>query len=114
MREKILEVLHDSDLAAYFDQSDQKLLSSVVSFKERIAREVMVPRIDIFSLPIETTLQEATESFLAQGYSRIPVYRESIDNIVGVVLFKDMLKHYFHASNDKEREKKLKAALKAF
>src|ERR1700722_15107014 len=67
MREKILEVLHDSDLAPYFDQSDLKLLSSVVSFKERIAREVMVPRIDIFSFSIETTLQEATESFLAQG-----------------------------------------------
>ena len=74
----------------------------------------MVPRIDIFSLPIETTLQEATESFLAQGYSRIPVYRESVDKIVGVVLFKDMLKHYFHASNDKEREKKLKGSLESF
>ena len=98
MRGKILQVLHDSDLAPYFDQSDKKLLSSVVSFKGRIAREVMVPRIDLFSLPVDTTLQEATESFLTQGYSRIPVYRESVDNIIGVLLFKDVLKQYARAS----------------
>ncbi|MBI2743182.1 MAG: HlyC/CorC family transporter [Chlamydiales bacterium] len=114
MRNKFLEVLQDSDLAPYFDQSDQKLLSSVVSFKERIAREVMVPRIDIFSLPIDTSLQEATESFLLQGYSRIPIYRESVDNIVGVLLFKDILKHYFQASTDKEKDKKLKNSIEDF
>lgn len=106
MRGKILQLLHDSDLGPYFDQSDKKLLSSVVSFKERIAREVMVPRIDLFSLPVDTTLQEATESFLAQGYSRIPVYRESVDNIIGVLLFKDVLKQYARAFSDAELEKR--------
>lgn len=99
MREKVLEILHDSELADYLDQSDQKLIASVVSFKQRIVREVMVPRIDVFSLPADTTLQEATESFLAQGYSRIPVYRESVDNIVGVLLYKDVLKLFAKASS---------------
>ncbi|MFI5333550.1 MAG: hemolysin family protein [Chlamydiales bacterium] len=105
MRSKILQLLHDSDLAHYFDQSDKKLLSSVVSFKERIAREVMVPRIDLFSLPVDTTLQEATESFLVQGYSRIPIYRESVDNIIGVLLFKDVLKQYARAGDGDKAEK---------
>ncbi len=114
MREKILEVLHDSDLAPYFDQSDQKLFASVVSFKDRIAREVMVPRIDIFSLPVDTTMQEATESFLAQGYSRIPVYRDSVDNIVGVLLFKDVLKHFYYVSSEGDRERKLKSSIESF
>lgn len=114
MRDKILQVLQDSDLAPYFDQSDQKLLTSVVSFKERIAREVMVPRIDIFSLPIDTTLQEATESFLSQGYSRIPIYRETVDNIVGVLLFKDILKQAFQAAGDKTYEKRLKESIEDF
>jgi CBS domain containing-hemolysin-like protein len=115
LREKILQVVQDSDLAPYFDKSDQKLLSSVVSFKERIAREVMVPRIDLFSLPVETTLQEATDSFLAQGYSRIPVFRESIDNIIGVLLFKDVLKHYAKVrahEGEKERAKSIESLIK--
>lgn len=114
LRDKILEVLQDSDLAPYFDKSDEKLLSSVVSFKERIVREVMVPRIDVFSLAADTTLQEATESFLAQGYSRIPVYRDSVDNIIGILLFKDILKLYVHASTHPEREKALSSAIECY
>lgn len=114
MRGKILQVLYDSDLAPYLDQSDKKLLSSVVSFKERIAREVMVPRIDLFSLPVETTLQEATESFLTQGYSRIPVYRESVDNIIGVLLFKDILKQYARGSAETDKDRKLTQTIERF
>jgi len=91
IKDKILEILHDSEFAPYLDQSDQKLILSVVSFKERIAREVMVPRIDMFTLSDETTIQEATEQFLEEEYSRIPVYKESVDNIIGVVYFKDLL-----------------------
>lgn len=114
LRDKILQVLSDSDLALYFDQGDKKLLSSVVSFKERIAREIMVPRIDLFSLPSDTTLQEATESFLTQGYSRIPVYRESVDNIIGVLLFKDLLKQYVRTLAGPEREQKLTSSIEKF
>ena len=114
MRDKILQVVNDSDLAPYFDQSDKKLLSSVVAFKERIAREVMVPRIDLFSLPVDTTLQEATDSFLAQGYSRIPVYRERVDNIIGVLLFKDILKQYTNSRVEPEGEKRRVSSIERF
>jgi putative hemolysin len=114
MGDKVIELLEDSDLAPYFDESDQKLLSSVVSFKERIAREVMVPRIDLFSLPVDTTLQEATESFLAQGYSRIPVYRDSVDNIIGVLLFKDALKQFAQVISSPSGTQKLTNTIENF
>ena len=103
LRDKILQILHDSDLAPYLDLNDQKLILSVISFKERIVREVMVPRIDLFSLASDTTIQEAAESFLSQGYSRIPIYRESVDNIIGVLLYKDVLKIYAKPAKDQER-----------
>ncbi|MES2344730.1 MAG: hemolysin family protein [Chlamydiota bacterium] len=94
IRDKIIEIFHESDLSPHLDSNDQKLILSVASFKERIAREVMVPRIDVFSLPADTTIREAAQSFLAEGYSRIPVYRENVDNVIGVLLYKDVLNIY--------------------
>jgi len=92
LREKILETLQESELSYHLDANYQKLILSVVSFKDRIAREVMVPRIDVYSLSADTTVEEAAHIFLTEGYSRIPVYKESVDHIVGVLLYKDALK----------------------
>lgn len=111
IRDKILEVLHDSELSPYLDPNDQKLILSVASFKERIAREVMVPRIDIFCLPSDTTIKEAAKSFVKEGYSRIPVYRESIDHIVGVLIYKDVLNIYAKAIEQKAGQEQLDALI---
>lgn len=102
MRDKILEVLQDPEFAPFLDAHDQKLILSLVSFKERIAREVMVPRIDMFCLPAETTIRETVKKFLSEGYSRIPVYVENIDHIVGVVYYKDALNHYLRCVEEKQ------------
>ncbi len=96
LRDKILEVLYESDLTPQLELDERKLILSVASFKERIAREVMVPRIDVLCLPEETTLEEAAQIFIKEGYSRIPIYEESIDHIIGVLLFKDILTAFVH------------------
>src|SRR5579872_4145428 len=108
MREKILEVLHESELSPYLDPNDQKLILSVVSFKERIAREIMVPRIKVFSLSADTTLQDAVKEFLDEGYSRIPVFRDNVDHVIGVLHFKDVLSMYAKATKNKEEAKYFK------
>ncbi len=92
MKETIVQILQSANVRGKLDNTDKKLIEAVVKFKERIVREVMVPRIDLFSLPCETTIREAAHHFLEEGYSRIPVYQESVDNIVGVLMFKDFLK----------------------
>jgi len=99
IRDKVHELLQESELGAYLDATEQKIILSVVSFKERIAREVMVPRINIFSLPEETTIHEAALQFLTEGYSRIPVYEDSTDEILGVLLYKDILKFFIEHSD---------------
>ena len=91
MKDKILEILQESEFAPYLDLNDQKLLLSVVSFKERFVREIMVPRIDLFALSADTSVQEAAKGFLIEKYSRIPVYKETVDNIIGVLYYKDVL-----------------------
>jgi len=98
IRDKVYELLQETELGAYLDPTEQKFILSVVSFKERIAREVMVPRINIFSVSEDTPVHEAAQNFLTEGYSRIPVYKDSVDNIIGVLLYKDVLKIYIEQS----------------
>ncbi len=107
---KLRELIRESDLHQHLDLSDQKLISSFVNFKERVAKEVMVPRIDLFALAEETSIREAITLFAAEGYSRIPVYRETLDQISGVVLYKDLLKYY--AKPDKNLEEPLEKLAK--
>lgn len=99
IRDKVYELMQETELGAYLDTTEQKFILSVVSFKERIAREVMVPRINVFSLSDDTPVSEAARSFLAEGYSRIPVYKDSVDNIIGVLLYKDVLKIYIEKTD---------------
>lgn len=93
-RAQIKELIRESELQRHLDPFDQKMISSFVNFKERVAKEIMVPRVDIFSLPADTSIRDATKLFAREGYSRIPIYRDSLDEIIGVVLYKDLLKFY--------------------
>ena len=99
-REQIRELIRESELHHHLDPFDQKLISSLIHFKNRSAKEIMVPRVDIFSLSAETSIREAVRSLAKEGYSRIPIYRDSLDQIVGVVLYKDLLKFFAHPSHE--------------
>ena len=70
---------------------EKKLLESIVSFGNTETCEVMVPRVDIFALSEETPFSEVLSEIVKIGYSRIPVYRENLDNITGVIYIKDLL-----------------------
>lgn len=91
IRDKILEVLYESELSTHLDPQERKLILSVANFKERNVREVMVPRIDVVCISEDATIQEAAKVFLKERYSRLPVYQDNIDHIVGVLLYKDIL-----------------------
>jgi putative hemolysin len=102
LQDRLSEYLQESDLGRYLDKTETKLIHTVISFKDRIVREVMVPRIDVFSLPIETSIQEAAHHFSREGYSRIPVYKDSVDKICGILLYKDVLSIYTKHVENKE------------
>lgn len=106
MREQVLQILLSENVKGKLNGSDKKLIESVVKFKDRIVREVMVPRVDLFLLPAETTITQAAKELTAEGYSRVPVFRETIDNIIGVLMFKDVFKFYMDClEGQKETEK---------
>lgn len=72
---------------------EQKILEGIVSFGKTDASQVMSPRIDVFAIEDDETFQEILPKILDKGYSRIPVYRDNIDQIEGVLYVKDLLPH---------------------
>ncbi|RZJ73901.1 gliding motility-associated protein GldE [Flavobacterium sp.] len=74
-------------------QQEQKILEGIVSFGNTEVRQVMSPRIDIFALEITESYLEIMPEIIDKGYSRIPVYENDIDHIVGVLFVKDLIPH---------------------
>jgi putative hemolysin len=73
------------------EREERRLLQSIVDFGDTLVREVMTPRPDIVAIPVDATLDELRALFKEQEYSRIPVYQENLDNILGIVVVKDVL-----------------------
>lgn len=94
LTDAVLEILQRANVKGKLTSIDKKLIESVIKFKERIVKEVMVPRVDLFCLPATISIREASKQIIEEGYSRVPVYRGNIDNIIGVLLFKDILDLY--------------------
>ncbi|MBX9745038.1 MAG: hemolysin family protein [Chlamydiales bacterium] len=91
---KLKEMIRESELQHHLDLNDQKLISSFIHFKERVAKEIMVPRVNIFSLEADVPIRKAVQLFASEGYSRIPLFQGTLDQIIGVVLYKDLLRYY--------------------
>jgi putative hemolysin len=74
------------------EEEEKVMINSIFEFADTTVREVMIPRIDMVTLESEATVDQAVDLALQGGFSRIPVYEDNIDNIVGILYTKDMLK----------------------
>ncbi|MCS7061525.1 MAG: hemolysin family protein [Anaerolineae bacterium] len=74
------------------EQDEKAMILSVLDFGDTVAREVMVPRIDMVAIEVSTPLKQALDVIIEAGHSRIPVYRNTIDDIVGILYAKDLLR----------------------
>ncbi|MCL6218808.1 gliding motility-associated protein GldE [Zunongwangia pacifica] len=72
-------------------KEEQKILKGIVSFGNTDTKQVMRPRMDVFALSDEDTYAEIIPVIIENGYSRIPVYKENIDNVIGILYIKDLL-----------------------
>ncbi len=75
---------------------EQKILKGIVTFGNTDTKEVMKPRMDIFALQEDTDYQDIMPQIISNGYSRIPVFRESIDRITGILYVKDLMPYIDH------------------
>ena len=89
--DEILAAVDDSAGVGKLEEEERTWISNIVELKELHASEVMTPRTDIHALEASTPLFDAIKQAVAKGHSRLPVYEESIDNVVGVFYAKDIL-----------------------
>jgi CBS domain containing-hemolysin-like protein len=81
----------EQEEGAISQEEGRELLQSIVDFTETVVREVMTPRPDILAIRADATIQDLRTLFREEQYSRMPVYRENLDNIIGVVFVKDLV-----------------------
>ena len=82
------------------EEEEVELIHSIFEFGDTIVREVMVPRPDVTAIPSDRSLRDVQALVLRHGYSRIPVFHEELDNIVGIVYAKDVLKALHQGHDD--------------
>jgi CBS domain containing-hemolysin-like protein len=90
--EELRMIVEHSEEGGAIDTGDAELIEGVFEFSEKNAREVMTPRTNVVALPIEATLDEACDVVEETNFSRYPVFEGSLDNVVGLVLAKDLLR----------------------
>jgi putative hemolysin len=89
--EEIMTMVDAGQEVGAIEEDEKEMIYSVFALANTLAREVMVPRIDIVALEVKTSVDEALDVAIRAGHSRIPTYEDSIDNIVGVLYAKDLL-----------------------
>ena len=83
------------------EDSEGKLARSALDLDEIVASEVMTPRVDLIAVDFKKTIEEIKDVFLKEQYSRIPVFKENIDNVVGILNEKNFFKEYLNNKNFK-------------
>ena len=96
-REEIEQVVKIGEQSGALEAVERRMIDGIIDFEETRVHEVMVPRMDMVTLEASDPLEEAMKVFIEHGHSRLPVYEESLDNIVGVLYVKDTLKHLIGA-----------------
>jgi CBS domain-containing protein len=109
--EELRMIVEQSEVGGTIQPQDAELIEGVFEFSEKNAREVMTPRTEVVAMPVEATLDEACAIVEESNFSRYPVYDGSLDNVVGIVLAKDLLRVMRHADAGFELTQILRDAL---
>ena len=92
--EEIQAIIDESEEEGVIDEEEHEMIEKVLKFKNIIVKNVMTPRIDINALPDTASLKDTINLIIQKGHSRIPIYNKRLDNIIGIVYAKDLLKFW--------------------
>ena len=89
--EEVMSLISQSKEDGCIEHEEKQMIEGVFSFNDKMAREIMTPRNEIFAIDIEDDIDSIIDRVIESGYSRTPVYKDSIDNIIGILYIKDLL-----------------------
>ena len=98
--EELITIVEEAEQEGGIDEEESTLIRSAIEFSEVEAKDVYTPRIQIEGVPEDATKDEIARMFTETGYSRLPVYRESLDHITGVIYHKDFHNYVYNTDKD--------------
>lgn len=94
IEEKIEAMLMKAQRNGFVDASSREMIENILAFTHILVREIMIPRTQIVAVSTEATIEEIIQEVIESRHTRIPVYRGTIDNIIGILNVKDLLKFW--------------------
>jgi len=98
--EELITIVEEAEQEGGLDEEESTLIRSAIEFSEVEVKEILTPRIQIEAVPEDATEEEIARVFTETGYSRLPVYKDSIDHITGVIYHKDFHNYVYNTDKD--------------
>lgn len=100
-KEDIMEMIHEGNASGAINETAKEMLYGVFEFNDKVASEVMTPRVEVLALEQSMDLKEMIHKVIEENYTRIPIYEEDIHNIIGILNVKELLAEAFRVGVEK-------------
>lgn len=101
--EELLYLVEEAEESGTLKEDESELVRSALEFDDLKVEDILVPRVDVCAIEQNSTMEEIREAFQSTGYSRLPVYKDTIDNVVGLIHERDFFVGYLNGEKDISR-----------
>ena len=98
--EELLSLVEEAEESGALKEDESELVRSALEFDDLKVEDILVPRVNVYAVDVESTMDEVCETFKKTGYSRMPVYKDTIDNVIGVIHERDFFVGYLNGEKE--------------
>ena len=110
-RDEIQDLIETGEREGVIEEEEREMLDRIFRFNNTIAKEVMTPRLDVTAVPRDATVEEAIETCIQSDHERVPVYEGNLDNIVGIVTVRDLVREQRYSEGEPSLTRVVKPTL---
>ncbi|MEE6210205.1 hemolysin family protein [Salarchaeum sp. III] len=99
-RDEIQQMIKTGEREGVIEEEEREMLQRIFRFNNTIAKEVMTPRLDVDAVPKDAPIDEAIQTCVQSGHERLPIYEGSLDNVIGVVALRDLVREHVYGEGD--------------
>ncbi|MGM0397474.1 MAG: hemolysin family protein [Halobacteriota archaeon] len=99
-RSEIQDMIETGEREGVIEEDEREMLQRIFRFNNTIAKEVMTPRLDMTAVSNEAEIEEAIQTCTQSGHERVPVYENDLDNVIGIVQLRDLVREYLYGESD--------------
>ncbi len=99
-REEIRDIIETGERAGVLEEDEREMLQRIFRFTNTIAKEIMTPRLDMEAVSKDATIDDAIQTCVQSSHTRLPVYDDSLDNVLGIVHLSDLIRDYTYGESD--------------